>query len=261
LPDGGEKRSLNDSGKNIIDTTDVSPNEIKLHYFPDIPVDDPDADPNPTCADRNFKRAHFESPDCTCTRPEDKPDETIVEEDPSPIAEIEAQAYEKGFSDGQSTAIAAQSEQVESAVKGLEQAIIGIQNLRDEIYRTLESEVVALAMSIARKVVCREVKTSNDVVVCVAKEALSRIETPGQIKIRLNPADYQFIKETKNHIATLVDNVEKVTFETEDSIASGGCVIETDMGEIDARIEKQLHVVEEMFQSEIAKSEPEGNID
>ena len=38
-------------------------------------------------------------------------------------------------------------------------------------------------------------------------------------------------------------------------------MIETNLGEIDARIEKQLGVVEEMFQTEIAKAEPEGNLD
>ena len=136
-----------------------------------------------------------------------------------------------------------------------------IQKLRTEIYHTLEKEVVELALAIARKVVCREVKTNQDVVVCVAKEALSRVEAPGEIIIRLNPSDLQFIKQTKYQISTLLEHVDKVTFESEDSISSGGCVIETNMGEIDARIEKQLHVVEEMFHSEISKSGPEDNSD
>ncbi|MCK5205137.1 MAG: hypothetical protein KAR15_14740 [Desulfobacterales bacterium] len=39
-------------------------------------------------------------------------------------------------------------------------------------------------------------------------------------------------------------------FEAEDSIQSGGCLIETDMGDIDARIEKQFQAIEESFQIE-----------
>ena len=109
--------------------------------------------------------------------------------------------------------------------------------------------------------VCQEVKTNKEVVVCVAKAALSRVEAPGKIKIKLNPADLQFIQETKNQISALLEHVDKVSFEAEDAISSGGCVIETNMGEIDARIEKQLHIVEEMFHSEISKSGPEDNTD
>ena len=81
-----------------------------------------------------------------------------------------------------------------------------IQKLRTEIYHTLEKEVVELALAIARKVVCREVKTNQDVVVCVAKEALSRVEAPGEIIIRLNPSDLQFIKKTKYQIYSLILN-------------------------------------------------------
>jgi len=249
---------LNDTSKNTIDQPQ---NEIKLHYFPDIPVDDAVANPTPPSAENSFKRVHFETIDCPCPQPRENIEEPEADDHLSAAAEIEEQAYRKGFDEGQKAAIESQHEQVESAVKGLEQAIVNFQNMRNEIYHTLEQEVVELALAIARKVVCQEVKTNKDVVVCVAKEALSRVEAPGKIKIRLNPADFQFIQETKNQILTLLEHVDKVSFEAEDSISSGGCMIETNLGEIDARIEKQLGVVEEMFRTEIAKAEPERNLD
>jgi flagellar assembly protein FliH len=258
LPDGGEKKSLTDTSKNRINLPDK---EIKLHYFPDIPVDDAVVNSTWSSGENSFKRTHFESVSSPPAEPHETIDEPETDDNSSPAAEIEEQAYRQGFEAGQKAAIESQHEQVESAVKGLEQAIVHIQNLRNEIYHTLEQEVVELALAIARKVVCQEVKTNKDVVVCVAKEALSRVEAPGKIKIRLNPADFQFIKETQNQISTLLEQVDKVTFEAEDSISSGGCVIETNLGEIDARIEKQLHVVEEMFHTEIVKSEPEGDSD
>jgi flagellar assembly protein FliH len=52
--------------------------------------------------------------------------------------------------------------------------------------------------------------------------------------------------------------VNNVTFEAEDSVQSGGCVIETDLGEIDARIEKQIQAVEESFRRAMEK-EKAGN--
>jgi flagellar assembly protein FliH len=258
LPEGGEKKSLTDTRKNTID---LPQKEIKLHYFPDIPVEDALVDPTCPSGENSFKRIHFETDGCPCAQTQESIEEPEADDNSTAAAEIEEQAYRKGFDEGQKAALESQREQVESAVKGLEQAVVHIQNMRNEIYHTLEREVVELALAIARKVVCQEVKTNKDVVVCVAKEALSRVEAPGIIKIRINPADFQFIQETKNQISTLLEHVDKVTFEAEDSISSGGCVIETNLGEIDARIEKQLRVVEEMFQTEIAKAQPEGNVD
>ena len=65
----------------------------------------------------------------------------------------------------------------------------------------------------------------------------------------MNPADLRFINETKYQLSNLIDGVNSVTLEAEENIQSGGCVIETDLGEIDARIEKQLQAVEESFQA------------
>jgi len=113
--------------------------------------------------------------------------------------------------------------------------------------------VVELALAIAQKVICREISTDRETVVHVAKKALATVDDPGRIKIKLNPSDLQFINETKYQLSNLTANVNHVAFEAEESIQSGGCIIETELGEIDARIEKQLQAIEESFRSAMAK--------
>jgi flagellar assembly protein FliH len=51
----------------------------------------------------------------------------------------------------------------------------------------------------------------------------------------------------------MIADVNNVTFEGEESIQSGGCIIETELGEIDARIEKQLEAVKESFLGNMEK--------
>ena len=43
----------------------------------------------------------------------------------------------------------------------------------------------------------------------------------------------------------MVENVKSVTVVEDSSVDKGGCVIETDFGQIDARISSQLHEIEE----------------
>jgi len=127
-------------------------------------------------------------------------------------------------------------------------------NIRQEAYQRIEKEVVELALAIAKQVICREISLDREIVVCVAREALTKVDDPGKIKIKMSPSDLQFINETKYQLSNLIENIDNVTLEAEDSIQNGGCIIESDLGEIDARIEKQLQAVEESFRSVMEKS-------
>ena len=236
----------------------AQPKKIQLHYFPDITPETSKMGHECTVEKNAFKRIHFDDggPDCS---------ETAAESDAarpsSATDEIEKQAYESGFQEGRESAFESQTVQVESAVKSLNQAATDILNLRQEIYRTVEHEVVELALAIARKVVCQEIKINPDVVICVAREALSQVDAPGKIKIRLNPADLEFINATQGQISELVHQMDNVALETEASIARGGCVIETNQGDIDARIEKQFQVVEDKFRAEFNRSQQQNHSD
>lgn len=225
---------------------------FRLHYFPDIPVEEPpDSECSPS-SDSGFQRIHFKNKNTTCSDEAQAPGSTETPEEkkgPS-IDEIKSSAFQQGFSAGEKVGFEAGTKRVDPLINSFNQGLEQLKNIRREIHQKIEKEVAQLALSIAKKVVCHEVKTTEETVVCVAREALSRVENPGKIKVKLNPADLQFIQDTKSQLSDFLDDVESIRFEAEDSIQSGGCLIETDMGDIDARIEKQLQAIEESFQIE-----------
>ncbi len=239
---------------------------FRLHYFPDIPVDGrvgvrrcaPDQD--------NFRRTRYGSGDPACLDSAAGGDErrSLARQAALTADEREEQAYQKGFaegkaqglSDGELAGLERGTEKIAPLISSLKEALIQLSAIREETFDKIENEVVQLAIAIARKVICREVSIDKETVVCVAREALTKVDDPGKIKIKMNPSDLQFINETKYQLSNLVADVNKVTFEGEESIQSGGCVIETELGEIDARIEKQLQAVEESFRSAMEKANP-----
>ena len=101
---------------------------------------------------------------------------------------------------------------------------------------------------------CHEIATNKEVVINVVKEAIKKVVDHGKIIIKVNPSDLQLINNSDRQFLNFVDNIENITFEGDETISVGGCVIETDFGDIDARIEKQFQVVEEAFKSEIQRS-------
>lgn len=235
---------------------------FRLHYFPNIPVDEP----LNRCGSRNrnsdFERSLFKNMDLDPACPDDDAAPQISEsgaeaKGPS-IDDIKENAFQKGFLEGKKVGFESGAKKADSVIDGLSQALAQLENIRQEIYQEIEKEVTQLALSIARKIVCHEVKTTQETVTCVARKALSRVDNPGKIKIKLNPGDLQFIKDTQDQLSHFFDNVDKIRFEAEESIQSGGCLIETDRGDIDARIEKQFQAIEESFRTQFEQPQQES---
>ena len=257
MPGAGEMISLTNRVKKESLTLQDS---FRLHYFPDIPVEEPpDTECSPS-SDSGFQRIHFKNKNATCSDEAQAAGstETPVEKKGPSIDEIKSSAFQQGFSAGEKVGFEAGTKRVDPLINSFNQGLEQLKNIRREIHQKIEKEVAQLALSIAKKVVCHEVKTTEETVVCVAREALSRVENPGKIKVKLNPADLQFIQDTKSQLSDFLDDVESIRFEAEDSIQSGGCLIETDMGDIDARIEKQLQAIEESFQIEFDQPKQES---
>ncbi len=168
--------------------------------------------------------------------------------------ETEKQAYQEGFGQGQRQGLESGIKQLEPVLQNFRQALQELDKLRAEIYRKAESETVDLALAIARKVICREIATDKKVVLNVIKEALAQSAGREAIKIKINPTDLELIKTSDIELSSYFAVDDSIRFEADQSISSGGCVIETDLGEIDARIEKQLQIVEAAFRQELLDS-------
>jgi flagellar biosynthesis/type III secretory pathway protein FliH len=246
--------------------SDPCPNgqtDFRPHSFSDIPVGNTEVARACVPLEDKFYRIRYEG-ESNCTDGSSDNDNPAYRTGnrSSAVDQFEMQAYQRGFSHGMKKgAKAGETVGFERAAKkldplldGLQQALIQLGNLRQNTYRIIEQEVVELALAIARKVICREIEVDKEVVVCVAREALSKVEDPGNVKIKMNPSDLQFINETKYQLSELIGNIDNVTIEPVKNIRSGGCIIETNLGDIDARIEKQLQAVEESFRTAFENS-------
>jgi flagellar assembly protein FliH len=258
--DAGERTS---SSSRSSGTAPVRQTGFRLHCFPDLPVDNARDVLRCAFSGERFERSHFENSDADCGDDFSGNAKDIVlrNKKARSIAEIEENAYWRGFADGEKKGISdgeksgreSSLKKIEPVLGSLQEGVLQLKNLHQETYLRIEKEVVHLALAIAQKVICREIKMDSKVVVAVVREALAKVAEPGRIRIKMNPAELEFINETKTHLSGLIQHLDHVVFEADAGISSGGCIIETDLGEIDARIEQQLQAVEETFHAEMEK--------
>jgi flagellar biosynthesis/type III secretory pathway protein FliH len=221
-------------------------NTFRLHYFPNIPVSNAGGSGASarSAADAAGKTDRQGLPSGA---PSSSPDH-----DPSvQRAEMERQAYEQGFAKGEQDGRLAAQQQTAPLLTALETTLVELDGVRQKIRRHLEQEVVELALHVARKVVRHELTVSKDTIVCVVKEAMTQLDDPGKISIRLNPDDLEKIRAAGETLSSVMDHLDTIHFEEDTGIDCGGCYIQTEYGEIDARIEEQLRTVEEAFRAEM----------
>jgi len=236
-----------------------------LHCFPDIQGDEPVNVRRCLPTEENFQRINYDNVGSTRTEMASQSDDDgtcNIRKGSISTAQLNEQAYRRGFADGREKGVidaentwhALAEKKLEPLLISLQEVLLQLNNIRKETHQEIEKEVVELALAIARQVICQEVAFDRDIVVCVAREALATVEDPGRIKIKMSPSDLQFIKETRSQLSNVIKNIDNVTLEAAENIQSGGCIIETDLGEIDARIEKQLQAVEESFRTAMEKT-------
>jgi len=75
-------------------------------------------------------------------------------------------------------------------------------------------------------------------------QALRKVKGRGNIIIRVNMSDVKLSTEHMKDFVQLVEGAKSIQVAEDSSVDPGGCIIETDFGEIDARISSQLAELE-----------------
>lgn len=147
-------------------------------------------------------------------------------------AEIKKQeAIKQGYASGES--------------KGLTQVtekLMHLENLRERFYAQAEPEIVELVLTIAGKVIGKLVAENPEVIRSVVHEALESA-LGDRIVVRLNPEDFSIIMAGDHEFRQIIDKTRRLSFREDESISKGGCVVETEIGTIDAQIETQLGAI------------------
>ena len=165
------------------------------------------------------------------------------------VAEIEANARERGLAEAQAVAQAQVQQEVQLAVTDLRDQLTAtldeLAGLREQMAAHAEQDLVRLALEIAKKVVQREVRVDHEIVMTLARIALGRLHSRANATVRLHPEDYAYVWSHRERL-TSEGAVELVE---DRSIGLGGCIVQSEMGEIDARIEQQFAEIEQEFLS------------
>ena len=148
--------------------------------------------------------------------------------------QIEAEAREQGYQEGLRAAQNAE----QALLAGLQAALVDLEVARQRLAEDLEPEVVRLSVGIAEQLIRQEVALHPEIVVGVARAAISRLKGVRSLKVFAHPEDTETLSK---HLGNALDErPEHLEIAADAHIGRGGCVVDSERGSVDARMESQM---------------------
>ena len=182
----------------------------------------------------------------------------IVMEAEGKVSEIESQARDRGYDDGRGKGYDEGKEEVSRLVNSLNKIISATIERRSEIIKNVEQQLVMIVLLIARKVIKTISEHQKGVVMQNIREALYKVRGRTDVVIRVNIEDLELTTEHKSEFLKLVEDIKNVTILEDSTVDRGGCIIETDFGNIDARIASQFQEIEDRIKEMMPIAVSEG---
>ena len=147
----------------------------------------------------------------------------------------------------------------QSAVEGRERGLAAVTELlvaaRASASRTRASsgdELRVLAVRIAEKLLGRELSLRPEAVVDVAAQALDGIGAAGHVMLRCHPDDLAALERGRPRLLERLRRAQVVQIRGDVHVGRGGCVVETELATIDARLNVQLDAIERALRGDEA---------
>lgn len=141
----------------------------------------------------------------------------------------------------------AQKEGFEAGFKSWADAVALLEKEIANVRADLEKAVTPVALKVAKKIVGREIELSEKTIVDIVSNNIKSVSQHKKIVIYVNRKDLAILEANRAQLKELFESIESLSLRERADIESGGCVIETEGGIINARLENQWAVLEKAF--------------
>jgi len=144
----------------------------------------------------------------------------------------------------------------EEGLKSWNSILAGAWQARENLKTEWEQSLLHLAVRVAEKIIGEQLRLHPDAIVPIVREALKSIGQERQLTLLIHPDHRETVQANLDRLQALVGSSRQIHLVASPDIAPGGCVVESELGVIDAKLETQLKCLEEILLSASKKSNP-----
>jgi len=161
--------------------------------------------------------------------------------EPAVKSEKEAE-YKRGYGEGKEAGIQEERANFDPRKKSWSATIQEIIGFKNSLIKESEKTIVEMALSFARIVIGREIRTETDVIREQVKKAIEYNISEGKLVFHVNPEDIGQFEQKEEFIPE--EYLQNIVVIPDETVGKGGCVLMTNSGMIDATIKEQFAELE-----------------
>ena len=170
-----------------------------------------------------------------------------IQEAEAEAMEIKKLARKRGYDEGLLKADALIEAAKEKDNDLLKSVICRIEESRDEVFDSMESEMLRLTFSVIKKVFCQISRSDSSLLESMISNALMQMKKEDKITIRVNIEEYERFFSSGDASFILGDKLLTATVLPDPNMESGDCIIESGVETVNAGIDSQLRKIEIAF--------------
>lgn len=140
----------------------------------------------------------------------------------------------------------------EGREEGLRRWVEAIRDCREKYRRMMESgepEMLKISLKVAERIVGKALEMDPAVIIDIIHQALNPLKYQKEIRIRIHTQDLAVLKANKLELLARLGENKEIDVVDDPLVPRGGCIIDTEIGTIDARLDTQLRVFEKFLQN------------
>jgi flagellar biosynthesis/type III secretory pathway protein FliH len=186
-------------------------------------------------------------PEDLAFRPSPVPPPEVIEVavSPDPAEALIAEAYAQGFEDGRLEGEQGEQARLRSAVAAAQEALDALRDGEQRWTGTIEENVSAIGVAIARAIIGREVATERAIIADLVRRAIADFGVERQIRVRVHPQDLALLTGygADDDHADRIAVGRELRWVPDVGIGRGGCVVEGRERIVDGRVDAALERV------------------
>ena len=127
--------------------------------------------------------------------------------------------------------------------KDMTEAIAKAHQIRGELIKQAQPQVLDLALKIAEKILGRDLERDPALLAEMCATAIENVRTAKQMVLRVNPRNGAVLRERTPQLMQLIGRSVDLAIKDDPDVEAGGCVIQTEFGTIDAQLKTQLEML------------------
>ncbi|GFN31897.1 FliH/SctL family protein [Paenibacillus xylaniclasticus] len=162
------------------------------------------------------------------------------EEDEAIIRRAQDEGFSIGYDEGRAQAVGELQQEWQQKIEEAQSLLSEAYKMRDQIIQEAEPFLVELSIAIAEKLIGRQLELNPDIAIEMTRKSLARRREQGVITLCVAPEHLAFMQAAREELTLSIDSQAELHILPDATVQDFGCVIRSNFGSIDARIDTQL---------------------